>query len=169
MKFHLVPAAAIVLLLSGCGMPEEDQVFDEMTVRDVADAIDRKETFAVYFGFEACPWCAEAEPVLKEEALKADMRVGYVDTRKDPSWKSNTDLADYDLVLRYFGEYLSYDNDGVKHLYTPHVFFVRDGKTVSEHEGTCENHNAAERKMNDSERSELAEVYRHGFELLIQN
>lgn len=160
-------ALSAVFLLFGCGASEE--VFVDSTVRDVIEAIGRKETFAVCFGFEKCPWCSEAEPVLKEEAERAGMHVLYVDTRKDPSWKSNTDLKDYDLVIEYFGKYLSYDNDGILHLYTPHVFFIREGETVFEHEGTAEGHDASERKMNPSEREELAGLYRSGFELLKQN
>ncbi|MDO4415100.1 MAG: hypothetical protein Q4C20_08470 [Erysipelotrichaceae bacterium] len=146
------------------GFEDTDHVFVDLEVKDVYERMNRKETFAVYFGFAKCPWCIAALPVLNEEAKAAGVRVGYVDTRKDPSWESNLDLADYDLFLEMFGEYLDYDDDGIKHLYTPHVFFIKDGTVVYEHRDTVEGHVAYERAMSEEEEALLHEFYRTGFE-----
>lgn len=146
------------------GFEDQDHVFYDLDVRDVYDLMNKGETFAVYFGFEQCPWCVAALPVLNEEAKAAGMKTGYVDTRKHPSWQSNIDIDDYDLFVEMFGEYLDYDDNGIKHLYTPHVFFVKDGKTVYEHNGTVEDHVAYERPMSAEELSLLHEYYRTGFE-----
>ena len=48
------------------------------------------------------------------------------------------DMKDYDVVVNLFGQYLQYDDDGKKHLYTPHVFFIKDGDVVYEVEGLNE-------------------------------
>ena len=45
---------------------------------------------------------------------------------------------DYDVVVNLFGQYLQYDDNGKKHLYTPHVFFIKDGDVVYEVEGVNE-------------------------------
>lgn len=167
------------LLLSGCagqytksdmsgyeGFDDKDHVFVDMSVRDVYEQMNQGKSFAVYFGFAKCPWCISALPVLNEEAKAAGVKVGYVDTRKDPSWQSNLDLTDYDLFLEMFGEYLDYDDNGILHLYTPHVFFVKDGKTVYEHSNTVEGHVAYERPLSAEEEQQLHEYYRTGFDLM---
>ena len=92
----------------------------------------------IYFGFAKCPSCNEALPVLNDVAKEYHAEVGYINTRKDASWQSNMDMKDYDVVLELFGQYLQYDDDGKKHLYTPHVFFIKDGDVVYEVEGVNE-------------------------------
>jgi hypothetical protein len=94
------------------------------------------------------------------------MKVGYVDTRRDPSWSSNIDIDDYDLFVEKFSDYLDYDDNGIKHLYTPHVFFIKNGETVFEHSGTVEGHAAHERSMEEAEIQQLKEIYRQGFEAM---
>jgi len=148
------------------GFDDKDHVFYDMSVKDVSDAMERKETFAVYFGFSKCPWCIAALPYLNEEAKAAGVKVGYVDTRKDPSWSSNIDIDDYDLFVEKFSDYLEYDDNGIKHLYTPHVFFVKNGETVFEHNGTVEGHDATERSLSQEEVQQLKDIYREGFEAM---
>lgn len=148
------------------GFTDTDHVFVDMSVKDVKEQMDQGKSFAVYFGFAKCPWCIAALPILNEEAKAAGMKVGYVDTRKDPSWQSNLDIDDYDLFTEMFGEYLDYDDDGILHLYTPHVFFIKEGKVVYEHRNTVEGHVAYERQMSEEETSLLHEFYRKGFEML---
>ncbi len=146
------------------GFEDPDHVFYDLSVRETYDLMQKGETFAVYFGFAQCPWCVAALPALNEEAKAAGLKIGYVDTRKDPAWQSNIDIDDYDLVVEMFGEYLEYDDNGIRHLYTPHVFFVKDGKTVYEHSGTVEGHVAYERAMSDEEVQLLHGSYRTGFD-----
>lgn len=148
------------------GFADENHVFYDMSVREAAEQMEKGKTFVIYFGFAKCPWCIDAVPVLNEEAKKAGMKVAYADTRRDPSWQSNLDLEDYDLLVEILGDYFEYDDNGIKHLYTPHVFFIKDGKVVSEHSGTVEGHVAYEREMTPQELEELREAYRKGFELL---
>lgn len=117
---------------------DENHVFYDITVKEVQSKIQNKETLTVYFGFAKCPSCNEAMPVLNEVAKENNAEVAYINTRKDASWQSNMDMKDYDVVLELFGQYLQYDDDGKKHLYTPHVFFIKDGDVVYEVEGVNE-------------------------------
>ena len=175
----LLTALAALCFLAGCGsssvksdmsgyegFEDTEHVFYDMSVKDAAEAMDEGKTFAVYFGFAKCPWCIAVLPILNETAKEAGLTVGYVDTRKDPSWQSNIDIDDYDLFTERFGEYLDYDDNGILHLYTPHVFFIRDGKTVFEHSGSLEGHIAYEREMSQEEKEELREIYRQGFQAM---
>ncbi len=168
------------LLLTGCGGSEQvksdmshyegftdtNHVFYDMEVKDIKQAIDQKETVVVYFGFSSCPWCVEALPILNDVAKEYSQSIGYIDTRKDASWQSNLDITDYDVVVEYLGDYLEYDDNGIKHLYTPMLFFIKDGEVVASHQGTVEDHDAHERQMTEEEQEQLKETYQNAFALL---
>ena len=148
------------------GFTDTDHVYIDMTVEDMVKAMDAESTIIVYFGFDHCPWCIEAVPVLNSVAKAYNTKIGYINTRLKSDWKSNTDIDDYDKVVEYLGDHLEYDSDGIKHLYTPHVFFIRKGEVVYDHQGTLEGHNATERKMTNEEKAQLAQIYEEGFEAL---
>ena len=153
--------------MSGYATLEDDNhVFYDLSVKQMAEKMDEKETFTVYFGFDHCAWCLEAVPFLNATAKNYDMQVGYINTRADEKWQSNLDIDDYDIVVEKLGEYLEYDNDGIRHLYTPHVFFIKDGKVVSDHSGSIEGHNAKEESLSEEEKKQLKEIYEEGFEAL---
>ncbi len=133
------------------GFSDENHVFYDMTVKDMLSKMNDKETFIVYFGFSECPYCIQAMPILNSVAKENDQTVGYINTRKDSSWESNTDIDDYDDVVEVFGEYLEYDDEGKKHLYTPHVFFIKDGGVAYQYEGVSDT---------------LSDIYQEGFDSL---
>lgn len=147
-------------------LTDTDHVFYDMSVKQMAQAMDDGETFVVYFGFETCSWCLEAVPLLNETAKQYDTQVGYINTRANEEWTSNLDIDDYDLVVEKLGDHLEYDNDGIKHLYTPHVFFIKEGKVVFDHEGTIEGHNAKEESLSEEEKDTVRDYYKEGFEAL---
>ena len=145
------------------GITEENNVFYDLTVREMADYMGENRTFAVYLGFKDCSWCREAVPLINRAASEAGMEVGYIDTRKDPSWKKNTDIADYDLLIEKLGEYIEFDTEGTRHLYTPDLYIIQNGRVIAHHEGTTPNHNADVRKMSQEESNVLLELYRTMF------
>ncbi|MGM9940782.1 MAG: hypothetical protein ACI32N_02180 [Bulleidia sp.] len=147
-------------------MKDTEHVFYDMTVQEMVQKMDAGETFTVYFGFETCAWCLEAVPILNACAMDENQEIGYINTRLNPEWTSNLDIDDYDLVVEKLGDHLEYDNDGIRHLYTPHVFFIKDGKVVYDHEGTIEGHNAKETELSEDEKKEVYKMYREGFEAL---
>ena len=105
---------------------------------DVAEAIkliNDKESFILFFSYEDCPYCNQIMPYVNEVAEETGQFVGYVDTRSDPEWQSNMDIDNYDLVIKYFGDYLQKDEDGKDHLYTPDIYFIKNGKVVARHDG----------------------------------
>ena len=175
----LMMVICTLFLLSGCsqsdtksdmshyeGFTDTDHVFVDIDVKGMAKKIDDGDTFVIYFGFSECPWCKEAMPILNEIAKEYEMQVYYVNTRKEETWSSNLDIDDYDLFVQYMDAYLDYDDNGIKHLYTPHVFFIKDGKVVLEHQSTVDGHDAHERTMTDEEVKALKQIYSKGFELL---
>ena len=147
-------------------LADQEHVFYDLDVETMVKAMKDKKTFVAYFGYAECEWCAEAAPVLNQAAIESGMEVGYVNTRSNPLWEKNTEIDHYDLLVENVGEYLEYDSDGIRHLYTPTVFFIREGKVVGFHEGTVPDHNARNRLMTEEEREELLNTYRQLFRLL---
>ncbi len=133
------------------GFTDENHVFYDMTVKDMISKMNQKDTFVVYFGFSECPYCIQAMPILNTVAKENNQTIGYINTRKDSSWESNTDIDDYDEVVDIFGEYLEYDDEGKKHLYTPHVFFIKEGNVVYQFEGVSDT---------------LSDIYQEGFDAI---
>lgn len=180
MRKLIISACTALFLLAGCAgtskteesradmsgyetLTDSNHVFYETDVKSIAEMMDEKKTFVVYFGFDTCPWCLEAVPILDEVAKENDEKVWYVNTRKDPEWKSNLDIDDYDLLTEKLGDYLPYDDDGVRHLYTPHVFFIKDGSVVYDHEGTIDGHDAHDETLSAEEKEQVKEYYEEGF------
>lgn len=184
MMKKIIAVMISAVILAGCSAPvsskeperadmsgyqyleDPEPAFYEMTVTDIKEQMDQGESFAVYFGFAECPWCNEAVPVLNEAAKEAGMTVGYVDTRKDASWKSNTDIDGYDLFKEIAKDYLKEDENGEPHLYAPTVIFFKDGKIVKYHEALIEGYTPSEGRMSEEQQKELLEIYLDGFSLM---
>lgn len=152
--------------MSGYTELEDTHVFTDTTVQTMVRSLEEGQTFVVYFGFVRCPWCQEAVPVLAEAAEDAGMKVGYINTRPSDDIHSNIEIPDYDMLVDAVGSYFPPDDNNIPHLYTPFVFFVKDGEVVLAHQGTVEEHDAHERQMTDEERTELRKIYDEGFSAL---
>ena len=137
--------------------------FVDITMDDVDKAMKAGESFVLYCGYKDCPWCNSIISIINDVAIEYGTDIGYLNTRRDPSWSSNLDMEGYDTFTKYFGDYLELDDDGVKHLYVPHIFFVKDGNVVSEHSGTAKGHENASDPLTQEQKDELTETLREGF------
>ena len=143
------------------GYDAELQFYD-LTVKDIERLMDDGESFAFIAAFAGCPWCNRCIATLNDAALAEGVQVGYLNTRLDPEWKSNIDIDDYDTFVALFGDYLREDADGILHLYTPHVFFIKDGVVVGEHAGTTGEADDPSKPLSEEQVHELEETYRQG-------
>ncbi len=142
-----------VLVLSGCASQSYADMsgyslarqtsFYETETADFLKAMEDGETMTVCFGFESCPFCQTAVPLLAKAAA---------DT-------GNQDLPGYDLVVQQLSEYLLTDENGEAQLYVPAVFFIRDGAVISAVNGT----GTDDAELTDSEELKLYETYVNGF------
>lgn len=144
----------------------EDYVFMKSSVKEMAEMMDDGRTFVIYFGFARCPWCRDAMPILNEAAKESGfLTVYYVDTREKKEWKSNLDIDDYDLLLEKIGTLLKEDENGIPHLYTPFVVFVKEGgkeiRAVS-----APDYDAHEEAIPEEEAAALKNLYLKEFEAL---
>ncbi len=152
--------------MSGYEKLDREGIFIDTDVQEMIRDMDNGQTFVVYFGFVRCPWCQEAVPELAQTAEEAGMKVGYVNTRSSEEIHSNIEIPDYDLLTERAGTYFPIDDEGIPHLYTPFVFFIKNGEIVMTHQGTVDGHDAHEREMTEEETEELRKIYTEGFGLL---
>lgn len=146
------------------GFTDKDHVFEAATADEILKALDDKKTFTLYFGFDTCPWCIEAVPVLNETAKEYKTKVLYNNTRPNRTETSNSQMPDYEKIVNRLGEYFDKDETGKPKLYVPFVLFVRNGQVVKTHEGTVAGHVPSEAPMTAEQRQELQNIYRDGFE-----
>ena len=149
---------------------KSDLPFVDVTVRDVHELIEAKGTFVLFVSFANCPWCnAIIKQFLEvvDEVGSEDLKIAQLNTRKNPAWQNNMEIDDYDLFVEDFGDYLELDENNIKHLYVPHVFFVKDGAVVYEHQGAIPAMGSDPyMELSKAQKEELRNVYREGFKAL---
>ena len=139
-------------------------LFYEMEALDVVKEIDAGSTFVVVFSHEECPLCSVAIPVLNEVASEYGWPVGYVNTRKNPEWRSNMAMDHYDELADHIGEYFQTDEMNRQHLYVPQIFFIQNGEVTYTYEGAGPTYDGSGNPLTPEQKNRLSEAYRKGFE-----
>ena len=133
----------------------------DTTVKEIDELMSSGESFVFFASYDDCPYCNRILPYLNDAVTDADTYCGFLDTRKDPDWMTNMDIDDYDLFVKRFGKYLDEDENGDKHLYTPDLYVIKDGKVVSEHQGVIEGADDPEQPLTSSQEEELRELLKN--------
>ena len=127
--------------------------------KEVLDKINNKDTFIVYVGFSACPWCRSVIPYVLESAKENKIdKIYYINVREDNTKES--DLRGYykvdennNVVIdiypdKYYHDVLNTLNDflepftieneagevfetGENRLYAPTIIVYKEGKAVA--------------------------------------
>ena len=147
--------------------------FVDVTVKDIQKLMEDKESFVLFVSFPKCPWCnavieqfteVAAEESSGSKGSSVGKKIACLNTRKNPEWESNLEIDDYDVFVELFGDYLEYDSNNIKHLYVPHVFFIKDGEVVYEHQGAIPAMGSDPyMELTKEQNEELKNVYREGF------
>jgi thiol-disulfide isomerase/thioredoxin len=140
---------------------EEDQM-TSMTMDEAIQFFEEKKSGVLYFGFESCPWCIEAKPVLLEAGESYEGSIYYIITRDEDKNRLYND-EQKEEIIPYIGDYMSENENGELTLYVPLVLVVKDGVVIDGHEGTFEDHDAHERTMTQEEIDELYQIYSNLF------
>lgn len=117
-----------------------------------------KKSGLLYFGFENCPWCQEALPILREEAKRQNVSIHSILTRDENNELLYTEEQKQEIIP-YLQDYMSKNEEGELTLYVPLVVVVKDGKAIEGHVGTVDDHDAHARKMTEEEKQELQKKY----------
>ncbi|MCH5167077.1 MAG: hypothetical protein J1F35_04205 [Erysipelotrichales bacterium] len=136
---------------------DEDNPFIYATEDDIVKMIDNKETFVVYFGFTACPWCRSILESLitsaKENNITKIYYVNVLDIRdkyelndKNKAIRTVEGTEGYYALLDRLGSVLddysplTYKTSknktkevkiGEKRIYAPNIVTVKNGEAVS--------------------------------------
>ena len=126
----------------------KDNPFIYKEVDDIVEMINDQETFAVYFGFNSCPWCRSVLPTLIEVAKDTEIdKIYYVDVKEirdtieiNESGELETTKQGtegyYELIEllgNVLNDYTLTDSEGnkvstnEKRIYAPNVVIVVDG------------------------------------------
>lgn len=143
------------------------------TFTEISDLIDHG-TGVIYFGFPECPWCRNAVPVLLEAAETTGVDTIYyfnaLDIRDEKFLDANGEIVttkegtkEYKQLLKKLDKYLSVysglNDDSIKRLYFPTVFFIKEGVVIGNHIGTVDSHNDSKVKLNSEQKLELKNIY----------
>lgn len=112
------------------------------------------KTCIVYMGYETCPWCRNALPVLIDSIISNDVKDFYYFNIHDVSINEEKDEL-YEILANY----LKVKDDGTKVIAVPDVYAIKNGKIVSHHRGCVEGYKNPYKKMNDEQVSELKTIY----------
>lgn len=135
---------------------DKNNKFIYSTAGEIVKKIEKNETFAVYFGFNKCPWCRSMIENLVELSNSYDCDVYYVDILNirdkieyiDGEKVITKGDEDYMKLLDLMGdvldEYIVTDSEGneydtnEKRIYAPNVVTVIQGKATKKVEGISE-------------------------------
>ena len=138
---------------------DEDNPFVFATAEEIQEKIDNKETFAVYFGFNSCPWCRSIITTLVEVADDLNIeKIYYVDVldirdtyelnSKNKPEKTKDGSEGYNEIINSLESVLSdYTlttekgktvKVGEKRIYAPNLVSVVDGKAQKLNTGISE-------------------------------
>lgn len=111
-------------------------------------------TGVLYFGYNTCPWCRNAVPVLIDTVKKNDIdTIYYADLHKLDMDSIRSKL--YEIL----DSYLRDDGEGKKVLAVPDVYFIKNGKIIGHHIGTVDSYKNPYDGMSKKQVKELSEIY----------
>ncbi len=138
---------------------------NQITIADVVNKLENKESFVLYMYFDACPWCKELGPIVSDYLSDKDdlFNITYAlnvraDGTKENDLRYKDDDGNYneplfETIYNFIRDQL--DEDGV--VYVPALLFIKNGELVYFHTGTVEGHDATERTLTDEEKQTIVE------------
>lgn len=169
----------------------EDNPFIYATADEIAERIDNKETFIVYFGFNSCPWCRSVLPSLIESAKENNVtKIYYVDVLeirdryelndKNKAVKTVEGSEGYYKLLEKLDnvlddyEPLTYKSKGKtkkvkigeKRIYAPNVVTVKNGEAIALESGIIDELTDPYMEIDDGMKCQIKEIFKCLFETL---
>lgn len=151
---------------------EADNKIVYVTIDELMEVLD--DSGIVYFGYPECPWCRNAVPVLLEAAKELNVEKIYYfnaqpyrdtlslnedGTINEEKPKSEEYQKIYDKLYDSLPVYDGLNDDTIKRLYFPTVFFIKDGEVIGMHEGTVASQTDPYTAMSVGEQQELYNTY----------
>lgn len=138
---------------------DTDNNIKYLELSEVVDFLENK-TGVIYFGFPNCPWCRNIIPILLEVAKEEGYGVYYF----NPKDVRGTDNENFKKVMSILNPYLTSNSEGVKTLYVPDVYFVKDGQIVGNHLGSVSSQTNPYEPLTEKQITELKQIYKDLFD-----
>ena len=151
-----------------------------MVYADIDTILNVIETEGIiYFGFDECPWCRNALPVLIDAAYEKGVeKIYYYDIKEirdvlklnedgtitTEKEKSEDYQKIYNALYDSLNVYEGLEDETIKRLYAPTVFFIKHGKVLSMHESTVESQVDSSVPMTNDQKAELKKIYLDGID-----
>lgn len=111
-------------------------------------------TGVLYMGYNTCPWCRNAVPILIDSVLENEIdTIYYVDIHSANLKKISKEL------YKILDEYLKVTDDGTKVIAVPDVYTLKNGQIVGHHRGCVEGYKNPYKKMTAEQKDELKKIY----------
>jgi len=131
--------------------------FQEITFAESIRLFAEKGSGILYYGYDDCPWCERAVPVLNEAALETGITVYYVDIY-GPFQPSR---SQFDELLGYIESALIEDEEGNKSFFVPLVIGVKNGEITDSHVSLVKGFELEDEEsmLSDEQKQELKNIY----------
>ena len=146
--------------------------FDYEDMEDIEELLT-EDSGVLYVGFPSCPWCRQLVPVLIYEWYRTNSNedityMNIYDLRPTRSVDEEGNLTEtvppspeyarlVELLYDHLRPFTGVKDETIKHIYSPMVVFVREGKIEYVHIGTVDGHDRGE-TMTDEEFSGLVDL-----------
>lgn len=157
-------------------------IMKEISLTQLIDRINNKETFIVYFGFTKCPWCRSVLPTALNVAKEKNIsNIFYINTRPDGT--SDSEIRDvysndgkkvilthngteeYHTLLDLFKDVLpDYNNHGVvvkgvKRIGAPNFILVKEGKAIEKITGISDKQTDGYMELTDEINNDMQKAF----------
>lgn len=171
---------------------DEDNPIIYASAKDISSMIENKESFIVYFGFSACPWCRSVIPSLISAAKDNGVtKIYYVDVlnirdryelnEENKAVRTVEGTEDYYKLLEQLDSILddyaplTYKTNknktkkvkiNEKRIYAPNIIAVKNGKPVALEDGIIDALTDSHMELTDEMKCEIKERFKCLFESL---
>lgn len=128
--------------------------------KEVLNKLESKEGTIIYFGYSDCPWCRSIISTLTDVVIENKIdNFYYVNVKKI----DNFTISQIKIKL---DDYLKINDEGIKTLYVPDVYFIKDGDIKYHYASNVDSVKNPYKKMNKEQKNELKNVYQNGINMI---
>ena len=131
-----------------------------ITGKEILNKLDSKEPSIIYFGYPECPWCRSVISALVDVVNENKINNFYY------ADLNSIDSSTINKIKIRLDEYLDNNEEGIKTLYVPDVYFIKDGDIKFHHVANVSGYKDPFTKMNDEKVNELKNIYLEGINLI---
>lgn len=134
---------------------------EEISMGRALEIFDDGEDALIYFGFEQCPYCQKAKPILKQVAEETKTKVYYVKTRDDNKELTYTD-SQRESLENFIGSFMqeNEDEENKLWLYVPLLVYSDQGVVTKGYEGTGTKSSDMSKKDKKALKKEYQKIFR---------